>query len=391
MIALFLAALIYGMSAFSFTQSVGMNEHLDHSGPAGDCAFLDTQLKALGIRWVRSSGTILANSKYRACLQVLNNYDGPNAVRYDLLFAQNTPAAQVVADVGPLWGVSYFEAPNELDIAGLLTWPLLDIAETRELTTAAAHWGSISVVAPSTVFADPVSVLLGSYGFGNTHDYFGSRPPETAGYGGDVYHNGTAYGSLAYALAAALRAAPGKPVIATETGYATDPGKLTEYTQAAYLERLLPAHAAAGVPRTFLYDMVDDNENFGLYHADGTPKLAVAGISGMMSLLAETKDVKSCSLNATIVASAPVRSYLFCKSNGHKLIALVNPQPIQDPNSYAQILVTPIQASIALPAPISSPMLYTQDATFHWSGTSVADFTKLDVTDRMMFADIPPQ
>ena len=87
----------------------------------------------------------------------------------------------------------------------------------------------------------------------------------------------------------------GKPMAATETGYATDrPGGTSEAAYAKYLPRLYAEYFRKGIVRTFVYELVDewdrinDHEaNFGLIRHDLRPKPAFGVLKDLIALLGE--------------------------------------------------------------------------------------------------------
>lgn len=371
--------MITGESAASFSDRIGMNLHLDRTdGQWQNRTFIKALLRALGIRWVRSSLNILPGpgGAYADFLQDLDDADKGDAIRSCQFIVAGTTSTQI-RQLMSIWGVSYFEGPNELDINGAASWMRDDVSTMGSISAAAANWNSIRVIAPSVSMADPALIASTNYEYANMHDYFGSRPPETTGWGGDIYDNGTIYGSEAYNIATAQRAAPGKPVISTESGYATDPGKLTEYTQACYLERLLLVGAMHDVKHRFLYNLMDDNENYGLVRTDGTPKLALKGLIGMLNILGE---VTGYELNATQFETAMQNAHvnMFCVENK---IVLWSAAPTQDATSYAPLTWNPI--SIKLTAPTTGiTRYYTQTPTFDWCVEENPDLSCLTVTER---------
>jgi hypothetical protein len=370
--------MITGESAASFINRVGMNLHLDRTdGQWQNRPFIKALLRALGIRWVRSSLNILPGpgGAYAAFLNELDDQDKADAIRSCQFIAAGTTSTQI-RQLMSIWGVSYFEGPNELDLTdkAATSWPGNDLASLAQIASAASNWTSISTVASSVSAGDPQAIRSPLYDYANMHDYFGTRPPETTGWGADVYNNGTIYGSEAYNIATAQRAAPGKPVISTESGYATNLGELTEYTQACYLERLLLVGAMNDVKHRFLYSLMDDNENFGLVKLDGTPKLALKGLIGFLNILGEVPDIY---VPAPSVAFAqPAMDFTV----GNKVV-LWKPAQIQDPNTYVTTLPEPLTVSIKMNT-IGVTRYYTQTPTFDWCVEENPDLTCLTVTER---------
>lgn len=85
-----------------------------------------------------------------------------------------------------------------------------------------------------------------------------------------------------------------KPMAATETGYATVAGGLSERVVAKYLPRLYLELFRKGLQRTFVYEFVDewalpDNReaNFGMLRHDLTPKPSYLAVKNLLAALAD--------------------------------------------------------------------------------------------------------
>jgi hypothetical protein len=122
------------------------------------------------------------------------------------------------------------------------------------------------------------------YDFANVHVYANAgRPPR---------------------LALQKSVIPGAPLIVTETGYTTvlhNPFSarqglegVDEPTQAKYLLDTVFYDYTLNIRQTYLYDLIDDGpdpnnlnreKHFGLFHADGTPKIAAVAFHNLTTLL----------------------------------------------------------------------------------------------------------
>src|SRR3954463_3900449 len=150
---------------------------------------------------------------------------------------------------------------------------------------------SIPVFNLSLAYNDPqgysqLGNMSGSADFANAHAY--------------VSTSLTTSSSLAATLSAVSTAAPGKPVVITETGYTTQANTqylgVDETVQAKSILNTLVDAYKAGVSATYLYEMFDRDSsasntnpeaNFGLFNSDGTPKLAATAIHNLTSILAD--------------------------------------------------------------------------------------------------------
>src|SRR4051794_33689042 len=150
---------------------------------------------------------------------------------------------------------------------------------------------SIPVFNLSLAYNDPqgysqLGNMSGSVDFANAHAY--------------VSTSLTTSSSLAATLSAVSTAAPGKPVVITETGYTTQANTqylgVDETVQAKSILNTLVDAYKAGVSATYLYEMFDRDSsanntdpeaNFGLFNSDGTPKLAATAIHNLTTILAD--------------------------------------------------------------------------------------------------------
>ncbi|MBJ7471795.1 MAG: hypothetical protein JHD16_10865 [Solirubrobacteraceae bacterium] len=187
------------------------------------------------------------------------------------------------------------EGTNEPDIAGPLDWGTTALAHQRAIVSnLAATPGAdrLAVFAPST--ARPANQrwygdLTGLADYANAHAYSGGR-----------------YGALGFDMFVppAEQLLPGGPTVVTETGVHTSPEGtysqpgVSEAVAARYAPKGLLEAFRRGIPRTYLFDLVDrfdDPElkrveaHFGLLRTDGTPKPAFAAISRLMSELSDSK------------------------------------------------------------------------------------------------------
>lgn len=128
--------------------------------------------------------------------------------------------------------------------------------------------------------------MSGSVDYANAHAY--------------VSTSLTPSSSIAATLSAVATAAPGKPIVITETGYTTQANTqylgVNETVQAKSILNTLVDAYKAGVSTTYLYEMFDRDSsaantnpeaNFGLFNSDGTPKLAATAIHNLTTILAD--------------------------------------------------------------------------------------------------------
>ncbi|MBH5402629.1 RHS repeat protein [Bradyrhizobium sp. CNPSo 4010] len=154
-----------------------------------------------------------------------------------------------------------------------------------------AALASIPVYNLSLAYNDPqgysqLGNMSGSVDYANAHAY--------------VSTSLTTGSSIAATLSAVMSAAPGKPVVITETGYTTQANTqylgVNETVQAKSILNTLVDAYKAGVSATYLYELFDRDSsaantnpeaNFGLFNSDGTPKLAATAIHNLTTILAD--------------------------------------------------------------------------------------------------------
>jgi hypothetical protein len=125
---------------------------------------------------------------------------------------------------------------------------------------------------------------------------------------------------------------PGEPIWATETGFWSKPGTyyggfgVSEAIQAVYIPRALLEFWNAGVARTFIYELADDQSDafFGLIRSDGTLKPAFGAVSNLLSLLKDpgpdfTPDELAYGLSG---GNSSIHQSLFQKRDGSFYLAL---------------------------------------------------------------------
>lgn len=211
-----------------------------------------------------------------------------------------------------------------------------------QAVNANAALGSIPVYNLSLAYNDPqgyskLGDMSGSVDYANAHAY--------------VSTSLTTGSSIAETLSAVMAAAPGKPVVITETGYTTQANTqylgVNETVQAKSILNTLVDAYKAGASATYLYELFDRDSsagntnpeaNFGLFNSDGTPKLAATAIHNLTTILAD--DGKgglqpTDPLNYTLSnMPASGNSMVLGKSNGaYELVVWAEPKLWKDANN----------------------------------------------------------
>jgi hypothetical protein len=278
------------LSADQLVDSIGVNVHLhyDQTPYVQRWEDLRSLLVRSRIRHVRDS---LIDTAWRPYYGHLNEL-GQDGIGVTLIAGLSATPALLADYPRRVQRIDAYEGPNEPDRS-----PADAVRATQRTVWSAAKAlrDPLPVIGPS--LTSPAAVAsVGNLDdvedFGNMHDYFGGHHPETPGWGAVRF--GSGYGSVAYNIASSRRAGARKPVIATETGYTNDlasPQGVPDVVAGIYAPRVVLAHFAAGVPRTFLYELVDEGRgaegHFGLLKADLSPKPAFRALVAMIAQLSD--------------------------------------------------------------------------------------------------------
>ena len=201
---------------------------------------------------------------------------------------------------------------------------------------------------------------------------------------------------------------PGRPAIVTETGDYTNPDHasgVSEDVQAKWMPDTLLDDFSNGVSATYLYQLQDGGTDpggsnpelhYGLFHADGTPKLAATAIHNLTSLLADSGTQAQAFAPATLqysVSGLPAsgNQKLLEKSDGtFDLVLWAEPQ-IWNTSTNQENTITPASVTVSLGQIYQSINVY--DPLF---GTApVATYTnanavKVSLTDHPLIISIAP-
>jgi hypothetical protein len=349
------------MRSYDFLQTLGVNTHIG-SDPYNDPTQLAALLSYLGIGNVRQTAPIDATSYAETAalgqagpkIDLVINGGGPvdltGAMANVIGLAPYLNAVENVNEVN-IYPVSY-GGQSGVDAAILLQKDLY----------AAVHGNASLAGIPVLMFtiggADPdafpqIGDLSAYADYANIHSY----PPQAL--------------RPIFVIHAAIDGgrtdAPSKPVMITETGYYTLTngvgwGGIPESLQASYLLDELLDEAAAGVKRTYLYDLIDDGtdlnnqeDHFGLFRHDGTAKPAATAIHNLTTLLADTGAGAATFTPAAFSYTADGIPYDYTgnsmvldKSDGSHIIALWNEEQLWDTTSLTALPATTHNVTLTL-------------------------------------------
>ncbi len=399
-------------SAAAFLDSVGVNTHMG-ALTYRDPAAVAQRLMLIGVKHVRDGLNIGSN------LPALRQLNALAGARFDLVYGYYAPdggstiitsAFSNVEPIAPM--IDAFEGPNEPDWFGL--WHNGVHYDAAKMTQGG---GSAVIDAqkllyhlvkgdPATknipVFCPAFSYPAGGPGsprsaVGNLSAYCDYAPlhayPENLSLGSYLpYEYIKSWGKFPPTVTAI-----GRPVVITEGGWPTAKKSRTgvdEATQAKYvLDYLLDAFSQ-GISRTYLYELLDDvnnpsdaidENNYGLFHGNGTPKIAATMLANLKTLL-QSGPVTPSTLSYAVDNMPPNgHTLLLEKSDGTYVLALWNEADLWNQTTHAANLVAPVGVTLHLASPATvqlyDPLVGTRPiATF----TKTADLP-LNIPDHPIF------
>jgi hypothetical protein len=290
-------------AADAFVSSIGINVHLsylDRVYGSGFESIIRPRLRELRIRHLRDGGHVLDNAgwmqevygRYRQVAQ-------ESGARFTIIMSPRGNGSNygdmrhvrtLLDHIG--WeNVDAFEGLNEHDVfGGTAGWATqvrtLQRALYQEVKYDPALANRYTVLGPSLARPDRVSSvgdLSAFMDYAVMHPYPGGGEPR-ANLSSNIEKlrpmNGT------------------RPLVASEVGYHTatlysgDHPAVSEAAMGRYLPRLFLSYFAAGIQRTFAYELIDqgtdprDKEmNFGLLRVDGSEKPAFQALRNLIRLL----------------------------------------------------------------------------------------------------------
>lgn len=340
--------------------SVGVNTHLHYS----DTAYvrhwdrLRDILVHSGIRHVRDGLIDTTWQPYYAHLNEL----GAAGIGVTLVTQWDQRPELLRSYPSRVRKIDAYEGPNETDLSGAGDWSArLRSFQHTLWETVKTLPSALPVIGPSLTSAKAyasVGDLSDLEDFGNMHDYPGGRNPETPGWGIRSLFGG-AYGSVPYNQTIAGKASSKRRVVATETGYFTDPGEkqgIPENIAGRYVPRLLLEHFRRGVPRTFLYELVDEGGqpgkegHFGLLGEDLREKPSFVALRSLLTAMADPGPAFTPGAVDIDVRSGPkdLRWIAFEKRTHGVIIALWRASSSYDVDAHAGLALPLADASLSV-------------------------------------------
>jgi len=294
-------------STLSFLNSLGVNAHFEQAGSAyADPAKVASALNYLGVDYVRNH---YATNE----LGVANfNALATQGIKFDFLpvphwTEQTVDVAAFVASLEAFekahpGSIAAIEGANEVNI-----W-LISVDGVKSIASGAELQKQIFTAVQASSILKNIDVYNTTIGSTDTslHAQLGDLSAYTDYANSHAYVMSTSNISagLDYLVNFAKMSAPNKPVVITEAGYTTLESYwyngVSETVQAKYTLDTLMSAFDKGIAKTYLYELYDfqsdlnlnsANSHFGLFNADGTPKLAATAIHNLTTILSDNGTV----------------------------------------------------------------------------------------------------
>lgn len=266
-------------SVSDFVSSLGINTHMDATSTGyGNVSLVASSLAYLGIGMIRDHAWDVDVAAYRKLAAA--------GIKFDLI-VDSDPAASTAAMVPIKANIIAFEGANEVDIGKV------------SVAAAVAAQQALYLAVKTNPLLSAIPVMNESIGDPNN---YANYLPTAASSDVANMHAYAAWGDVPrYVLPERMQTETlvGKPSVITETGYftmlnhAVDPSGVTESVQARLTLDTIFDSFSAGVSQTFLYELLDEAPDlaetnpelhYGLFHADGTPKLAATAIHDLTTI-----------------------------------------------------------------------------------------------------------
>lgn len=284
--------------ADEFVNSIGTNIHLGYFGTpyaTGWSSIVKPKILALGIRHVRDIGVVVNDDTWMNIVYGRMKELSDRGIKFNLVmrpaegvtnYTHVNHFTRLMQYAAPV--VESFEGLNEHDLSKRAAWA----TEARTFQQALyAKLKSDSRTATLPVFGPSMgkpanAALVGSLSaymnYGAIHPYPGGKEPSAA---------------LSYHQTNVLPLSGSKKLVATESGYHTamswtsDHPPVSEAAMARYVPRLFLEYFQAGIPRSWLYEFIDQGtdqthreQHFGLLRANGSEKPVYVALKNVITV-----------------------------------------------------------------------------------------------------------
>jgi hypothetical protein len=358
------------LSAAGFRDSMGVNTHVGYTNTAyNDWPAVLNALTQLGVTHVRD--LVINNGVTSYMQQWTRNVEAAAArgIRFDFVMPEPTAALGSVSSLVSTMGgptrnaVEAIEDPNEFDINTTSpAWATTLASDDRQIYSAVRSTSSLAgvpVIGPSLVQPASFSTMgnqSGSLDDGNLHAYDFAAP------------------SLSFIdgeLATERQIAGAKPVWVTEFGFTNamndvggDP-PVSQKAAAIDILRMYLGNYMAGVPRSYAYELVDEEpdpgftsqeDHFGLMNYNLTPKPAFTALKNLLAVIGRPTALTSLTPITLTVASPSIdiQSVLLERDASQYQLILWRNDSVWNSITHRDITVPSAQVTITAPGFVSA-------------------------------------
>jgi len=387
------------ISSSYFTNTIGINTHIDgarlnsNSTSYGNPIAIAKYLKYIGVTHLRDN---LSIGPYFPAFSYLNSVNG---VTFDLTYANYAANSgsniidqylNSLEKISPI--VEAIEGPNEPDFFGVFYNGITGapaVIDSQKYIYQSVKSNPILQKIPvfCTALSYPadggMATAIGNLApycdYANLHAY-----PENNALNASYPSTNM---SLPYQFLSVWKGfpdtitAPGRPEVITEGGWSTDINSMNgvdEETQSKYYVEYLLDAFSLGISRTYMYELMDDapdpymtaeENHYGIFHYDGTPKITANVISNINTLFKD-KVSKPSTVSYTIKTTAQNTHSLLLQKNDHTFIlALWNEAVLWDPSSRTELPQAPITVNLNFNEVIGSVNIYDPFIGIHSQGS----------------------
>lgn len=288
--------------ANDFVDSIGVNTHLYYDSSVYYQKYntlIKPKLVELGVRHVRD-GAVRNLNGYMDRLRELEKLGIRFTLGCDLRGITPQATVSLIKELGTNL-VEGVQGPNEYNLSGDSNWAtnLRDYQKRLyQAVKADPVTKNVQVYGPPMTEPGAYKALgdISAYvDYGTINHYFSGHNPGTWGWGSD------GYGSIDWKVRAAKISSVSKPVVITETGYhgivnTTNGHKgVPDDISGKYMPRLFLEHFNYGVPRTFMYELIDVyysssavDKNLGLLRNDGSERPSFKALKNLIGLVKDS-------------------------------------------------------------------------------------------------------
>jgi hypothetical protein len=399
-----LSAPVAAKAADGLVNSVGINVHLSYfQGPYGNGfnSIVKPRLIGLGVRHLRDDAIVHSDNGWMNLVYGRMRELSQSGMRFALVMQPNANGNySTIADWTRLMSyaapsVENFAGLNEHDLSGRPNWP----AEVRAYQQALwARVRSDSRTANMPIFgpslgrpgnATLVGDISGYLHYSAINPYSGGSVPTA---------------SLDYHRTKLQPMTRSRAFVATETGYHTATSwtgahpAVSEEAQGRYTPRLVFEFYQAGLPRTYLYELVDQGASltnrelsFGLLRSNGSEKPAYRALANMIAILKDPgPGFTPTALPFTITGDTQgLQKMLLQKRDGRYYLALWTNASSYNLTALSDIAAVGRRVTVRFDTPMRKVQYYrpNERATGFNAITNVTS-ASLTVDDRILLMEI---